>query len=147
MKIKQLVTRVWGVNGGGLFIMSHSERFQATQTMPGQVVQTNGTLLGDRVVRWSFTTAEAFPDGYDMQVRSIVISPDRMPGLAANWSTNRAAALKLIELAQPDASLTAALKDCRKHRSLAPLKTYAESVTDDAPRKRAESTMTLLRGE
>ena len=146
LKLKQLATRALGVHGGGLWIVPMSPRFQATQTMPGQIVETNGMLLSEGVARWSFTAADAFPDGYDMRVRSIVISPDKLPGLAASWSTDRAAALKLIELVKSDEGITAALRDCRKHRSLDPLKTYADSITDAEKRKKANATMTLLRG-
>jgi hypothetical protein len=42
--------------------------------LPGQVVETNGTLEGPGRVRWRFTGDQSFPDGYVMQARSIEIN-------------------------------------------------------------------------
>jgi hypothetical protein len=55
----------------GAHVFGDTRIFDYSLTMPGTVVETNGTIVGSNQVRWSFRGADAWLVGYPMTCRSV----------------------------------------------------------------------------
>lgn len=116
---QKLAARIFGIHGH--FTLGGRDRFRCTVTMPGVIVESNGTQLGERHVQWRFHTGDAFPQGYIMSARSIAVWDAQLPGMQSEWAKDRRHWFKLIELASRHQKLAEAMRECRAVRSLYPL--------------------------
>ena len=83
----------------GITFGSSGRPYEFSLTLPGTIVETNGTLESDSRVRWSFNLEEAFAFGYTMRCRSI--EPNlaaQRAALGADRVTTRAAMLRYVAL-------------------------------------------------
>lgn len=140
----KLARRIWGVNGAHFFVAGTNEPLRCVVKMPGTIVESNGTQLGDREVVWRFIAQEAFPSGYVMKARSISLWDGMLPGMHRDWSKDRRNWLALVELAATDNGLAEALRKCRENYSLFPLEKVASESTDDKLKKRAGQALRIL---
>jgi hypothetical protein len=114
-----LVARLLGLYAGELFGFPH--HFQYTLETPGPIVKTNGTLVSDRQVRWTFEGVEAYPFGYTMECESLAVQSELETQLLGRPAlTTRAAMVDYLELVRSDETLRQAIVACAAEKSLAP---------------------------
>ncbi len=135
----KLMGRICGIHGGLFGVLGSREPFRCSIKMPGVIIETNGTQLSEREVQWRFTALQAFPRGYAMKARSIVVCTDRFPGMRADWAKDRRNWLTLVTLAAKEPRIAKALRECRERRSLHPLEVLRtqqkdSDLTDDVHR-------------
>lgn len=117
--VKPLITRMLGLYAGDLFADPH--HFQYTLETPGTIVKTNGTLISDRQVRWTFAGTEAYPFGYAMECESLVAQTDlETQLLGQSVLKTREALVDYLELVRGDETLRKALAACVAEKSMAP---------------------------
>jgi hypothetical protein len=100
--------------------------------LPGQIVESSGTIEGPDHVRWRFTGDRSFPDGYVMQARSIEIDlqgQKRILGRVAITDIEQAESYS--KLLDQDGRLLEAIRKVRASGDLRPL-------LDDRPGSAAE---------
>lgn len=104
-----------GVRILGLYVwpLLHVERqFDYRLDVPGYILETNGTLTGDRSVRWKFEASEAFPLGYSM--RAVVAVPNTaawMQHFPRAKLDSREVLVEYLDLVAADAHLRSALNE------------------------------------
>ena len=71
-RTSQLATRIWGVYRPlfGMTLFGTSRQFDASMSLPGRVVETNGKITGAGTVVWDFAASAAYPLGYEMGCQS-----------------------------------------------------------------------------
>jgi hypothetical protein len=134
--LKPFLARLLGLYGSDFF---HDPlHFRYTLTMPGPIVRTNGTLLSDREVRWTFAGVEAYPFGYAMECESLVMRSE-LEGklLGENVLGDRDTMLKYVEIAGSNEAVVQALRVCAKEKSMQPIydardRSAAASTTEAA---------------
>ncbi len=123
------------------FLFRGSPRFDFALQLPGEIIESNGTVLENGRTRWSFTGDEMFPDGYEMKARSLEIDREwQRKALGRVAIDDREKALEFLELVGDDATLREAVRKLREtgdrgaprrgERTLA----RAESAGREAPR-------------
>lgn len=136
---EELLARMFGVHGTGVL---EPEDIICELTVPGRIIETTGTVLGDSSVRWHFRAARAWPRGYVMACRSLLDRTSAVPELAAaGRRPDRRTLLRLRHLAGQDEVLTACLIRCYEQRSLAPLR---QLVRDEGEGSLAVEAISLL---
>jgi formylglycine-generating enzyme required for sulfatase activity len=133
-----LFQRMLGVTFGG------SDRpYAFSLTLPGTIVETNGTLESDSRVRWKFDLEDAFAFGYTMRCRSIEPNLEaQRAALGADRVTTRAATLRYVALVDGQDEVLRIVALAVRARSSAPLVTYRAAV---APRQDPNLTTTMER--
>lgn len=102
-------------------ILGAPYHFHYTLITPGAIVKTNGTLLSDRSVRWTFEGNDAFPFGYAMECESLDVQTGlEKELLGAPVLDDRDTILKYVEIASSNEAVLDALRACAKEKSLAP---------------------------
>ena len=91
----------------------HGERnFDYRLEVPGIVIETNGTLLGDRTLRWKFPASDAFPLGYSMRAVVAVLQPEALQKHFPRARFDRREIIvEYLDLVSADADLRSALND------------------------------------
>jgi hypothetical protein len=114
-----------GVRIGGLYripYFGNSGRFDYVLKVPGEVVETDGQILGGDRVRWRFDAEAAYPQGYPMTCRSLApqlsLQKDLLKGQPL---TGREAMLDYVALLTKHPFLLSAMEECRKQKKMAPL--------------------------
>ena len=145
-RTSQLATRIWGVYRPlfGMTLFGTSRQFDASMSLPGRVVETNGKITGEGTVVWNFAASEAFPLGYEMGCRSLETREQSAVLLAKLKPADRLGVLlKLVDLVDGDADpLTAVLRRCATKKSWAPLEVYRRGLD---PKKQANEVKRLNR--
>ena len=114
------------------FGSSENPYFAFDLHLPGQVVETSGTIKGPDHVLWRFTGERSFPDGYVMQARSIEIDLQGQKRILGRVAiTDNEQAESYIELLDPDGRLRDAVRKVHASGDLKPL-------LDDQPGSAAE---------
>jgi hypothetical protein len=124
----RLTTRIWGVYRipYPVQIFGTTRHFDVSLKLPGEVVETNGTIRGGGEVGWRFDAGEAFPTGYPMSCRSL----ETREGAAALLSgvklvDRRKVLLRLVGLIEADDDpLLAVLRSSAAKKSWSPLEAY-----------------------
>ncbi len=124
----RLTTRIWGVYRipYPVAIFGTIRHFDVSLKLPGEVVETNGTIRGGGEVVWRFDSGEAFPTGYPMSCRSL----ETREGAAALLSglkpvDRRKVVLRLVGLIEADDDpLLAVLRSSAAKKSWSPLEAY-----------------------
>jgi hypothetical protein len=125
--------------------------FDYTLTVPGTVVEANGTILSDKRVRWRFFAEEAYPLGYRMECSSLEVQVQTQNELLGGAKlTGRDAVVRFVALVEGQDALLEVLRDCRKQKSLTPLEKYRQALAakpkGEDERKRVEQLQRLLQG-
>jgi len=105
------------------FLGNKSPQFAFDLHLPGQVVESTGTIQGADHVLWRFTGDRSFPDGYVMQARSIEVDlqgQKRILGRAA--ITDNEQARSYIEILDSDGRLLEAVGKLHASGDLKPLR-------------------------
>jgi hypothetical protein len=117
--LKPLAVRILGLYASEMFGSPH--HFHYTLETPGKIVSTNGTLLADAVVRWTFSGGDAYPFGYAMECESLAAQKAIESKLLAKPAlTTREAMVDYAELVRSDDNLRFALVACVAEKSMAP---------------------------
>jgi hypothetical protein len=128
----RLTTRVWGVyrTPFPLAIFGTTRHFDVSLKLPGELVETNGTIGGGGGVYWRFDAGEAFPTGYRMSCRSLEIRGGAVLLLTQlKPADRRKVLLKLVELITAgDDPLLAVLRASAAKRSWSPLEAYRRGL-------------------
>jgi formylglycine-generating enzyme required for sulfatase activity len=128
---------------GGVTMFDSSRSYDFSLTLPGTIVETNGTLESDSRVRWKFDLEEAFAFGYTMRCRSI--EPNlaaQRAALGADRVATRAAALRYVALVDGQDEVLRIVAWAVRAKSPAPLVAYRAAV---APRQDPNLTTTMER--
>jgi len=124
MRSEILFERMLGITFG-----DSGRGYAFSLTLPGTIVETNGTLESDSRVRWKFDLGKAFAFGYTMRCRSI--EPNltaQRAALGAERVTTRAAMLRYFALADGQDEVRAVVTRAVHARSSAPLVAYRAAV-------------------
>jgi hypothetical protein len=108
---------------------AQERRNEFSLTMPGTIVETNGTLESDSRVRWEFKLGEAFAFGYAMRCRSIEPNlPAQRAALGAERVTTRAAMLRYVALMDGEDEVLGVVARAVRARSSAPIVAYRAAL-------------------
>ena len=117
--VEPLVARVLGLYASDLLGKRH--HFRYTLTMPGTIVRTNGTLLSDRSVRWTFEGMDAYPFGYAMECDSLVVQAGlETELLGRKVLVDNETTFKYIDLVGSHDALREVMQACAREKSMAP---------------------------
>ncbi len=110
----------------------HGERtFNYRLEVPGVVLETNATMLGEQTLRWSFDAAEAFPLGYPMRATVAVLNQEAWKKYFPRARfDNREVLVEYLELVAEDDNLRAALNDLAMRNDATAWKTWQIEHTD-----------------
>ncbi len=90
--------------------------------LPGQVVETSGTIAGPDHARWRFSGDQSFPDGYVMQARRIEIDLQGQRRILGRVAiTDNEQARSYIEILDSDGHLLEAVRKMHASGGLKPL--------------------------
>lgn len=134
--VKPLWARLLGLYVSDFVGSPH--HFHYTLTTPGAIVKTNGTLVSDRSVRWTFAGGEAYPFGYAMECESLDVQSElEQELLGEKVLDNRDTMLKYVEIVGSNEALLDALRACAREKSMAPFykardQSAAASKTEEA---------------
>jgi hypothetical protein len=111
-----LVVRMMGLHGFPLGLLFRwRPRFDFALQLPGELVESNGTVFRNGRTRWKFAAEEIFPDGYEMKARSLVIDRDgQKKALGRVAIDDEEEALEFVELVGNDAQLLAAVRKLKE---------------------------------
>jgi hypothetical protein len=122
-RLQALQVRVLGLYRGSLILPApQSHAFHYTLMMPGKVVECNGQILTDNRARWQFGAEDAYPLGYEMSCSSLEAQPQNQRELLKGQPlADREGMLDYVKAVAGNDKLLAALEECRKQKSMAPL--------------------------
>ena len=139
-KLDVLIARIFGVHQT---FFRTPEQFEYSLTMPGTIFETNGTILSDNKVRWSFNPEEAYPLGYSMKCRSLEPNIGLQKKLLGKpLHLNREKMQAFLFIVSDDDDLQKALNQCKRRESLVPLKQYRQKLESEDD---ADNTIKLKR--
>ncbi|MFN0056305.1 MAG: hypothetical protein ACKV0T_29515 [Planctomycetales bacterium] len=122
-----LVTRIVGLYYARL--LAPPRRMHYTLSAPGRILSTNGELLSDRAVEWSFRDLDAFPLGYRMECRSLTVDKDRQKQLLGRQPLDTfPKQTQFARLVASDGDLQRALRACHEAEQLTPLWEYRKGL-------------------
>jgi hypothetical protein len=117
--LEPLVARIFGLYAGDLLGFPHDFRY--TLKTPGPIVKTNGTLLSDRRVRWTFEGNDAYPFGYTMQCDSLVVQAGLEKELLGRQVlVDNETAFAYMDLLRSNPALREVMQACARAKSMAP---------------------------
>lgn len=145
-KIQPLATRVLGLYQVG--VLRPPRRFHYTLEVPGAITQSNGVLVSDRVVEWSFNAAQAFPSGYTMECRFLVPNVEQQQHLLNGTPlTTHESLARYVNLMERDKQLHQVVNECVSQRTMKPLLSHPTKVAADALRPKGKSARNDRSGE
>jgi len=120
----QLLPRIIQMTGpyNAPFDPSQNPLFAFDLHLPGQVVESTGTIQGPDHVLWRFTGDRSFPDGYVMQARSIEIDLQGQKRILGRVAiTDNEQARSYIAILDSDGHLLEAVRKVHAAGDLKPL--------------------------
>jgi hypothetical protein len=132
----------------GITVASSDRKYEFSLTLPGTIVETNGTLESDSRVRWSFELQKAFAFGYTMRCRSI--EPNVAAGravLGREPLRDRSAMLRYVTLVDGEDELLAVINRSIRDRATAAMVAFRAAVApgqDPNLTRTVEQVATLL---
>ncbi len=75
-RVHSAMLRAFGLYVGFDFPFNTAPEYEFVLRLPGALVETNGVGSERGRTRWKFTSAQIFPDGYEMKARSLWIDRD-----------------------------------------------------------------------
>jgi hypothetical protein len=124
-KFNSLANRVFGLYM--VHTVDHPD-FRFDLRLPGEIVESNGSIIARDRTRWRFLSVEAYPFGYSMKCRSLELDAKMMKLIKEQPLPDRDVMIRYVRLVQGEDSLIKVLRDCRDRESLDPLKTYRLSL-------------------
>ncbi|MDC0175605.1 hypothetical protein OAJ60_01605 [Planctomycetaceae bacterium] len=127
---RHLSARIWGVYRTPFLSLQGGRNFVVSLQLPGDVVETSGTITGAGEVAWRFPADKAFPSGYRMDCRSLEIRPEAAELLKHfKPADRRKVLLKLVRLIPGgDDPLLVVLRSSAARKSWSPLMEYRRSL-------------------
>ncbi len=126
-----------GISGSG------NPALSCSITLPGEIVESNGTIAGVATTRWCFSGDRSFPGGYTMEARSLEIdraSQERILGRIA--IKDRDQALALVRELDSSETIREAMGKLRASGSRRPLDDLR--LSDAAERERLTRVRRIL---
>jgi hypothetical protein len=115
--------------------------------MPGEIVATNGTLVDDQRVEWTFEAVQAYPFGYPMRCRSLAPNDETQQELLGGTPlATRADMLAYLQALNSDFVVAEAMRNCAKQHSLAPLFAARDRTLQEGGDVRPYDTIARLLG-
>ncbi len=109
-QVNRLGTRILGLYIWP--ILRAEQTFDYRLEVPGIIIETNGTLAGERTLRWKFQSSEAFPLGYVMRAKVAVLDA---PAVAKHFPKakfdSREVIVEYLDIVGGDAELRTALNE------------------------------------
>lgn len=122
-QVNRLGTRILGIYIWP--ILRAQKTFDYRMEVPGIIIETNGTLIGDRTLRWKFESAEAFPLGYAMRAKVAVLDA---PALAKHFPRakldSREVIVEYLDIVGGDPELRTALNELSQKNDTTAWKTW-----------------------
>ncbi len=111
----RLLLRMFGLYNVPLaFLFRGTPHYAFVLQLPGQLIETNGTILATGQTRWRFTGDQMFPDGYEMKARSLDFDREGQKKVLGRVAIDNAAqALEFLELIQDEEPLLTAVRKVR----------------------------------
>lgn len=107
---ERLAARIFGLYG--FPFLAPRRQFAYRMEFPGVILQTNGTLIGDRTICWKFDAAEAYPLGYQMHAVAVEINTSAVAKYFPRATLeNREHLAELLDFIAADETLRAALSE------------------------------------
>lgn len=116
----------------GITVWDSDRHYSFGLTIPGTIVETNGTLSGDDRVDWNFQLRDAFAFGHTMHCRSL--EPDAAGERAVFGSvrlTSREAMLRYVSLVDGDEALVKVVRQAIAEKRAAPIRAYQAKLASD----------------
>ena len=116
----------------GITPFDGERRFDVSLTLPGTIVDANGTLETESRVRWSFRLQEAFAFGNAMRCRSL--APDLAAQRAVLGSarlTSREGMLRYASMVEGDDELLKVVRQAIAEKRAAPIEAYHSKLAAD----------------
>jgi hypothetical protein len=142
--LKPLVYRILGLYRGDLF--AEPRKFVYHLEMPGVIVETSGELLSDRLARFSFSDAQAFPFGFAMTCRSLQLTKSAPEFLGAGIGADRARLFAYVDLVRGDDVLIEVVRECVAAGNIKPLQRAREaSAPGSSDTARYDALLAMLK--
>jgi hypothetical protein len=114
---------------------SQCPRFALALQLPGELVETNGSINGPDRTSWKFGGDESFPDGYAMKARSLEIDFElQKRALGKVVIADKFRAESFLEILGKSDSLREAVREVRKNGSLQKLRDFKPRTKEEAAR-------------
>jgi hypothetical protein len=110
-----LLLRMMGLYNVPLaFLFRGHPQYEFTLRLPGELIETSGTILGTSQTRWKFTGDQMFPDGYEMKARSFNFDREGQKKALGRVAIEDAAkVLEFLELIKDEEPLRTAVRKVR----------------------------------
>ena len=136
-RIDSLVLRMCGLYNPLSFFFKGWPHFEFSLALPGELTETNGTLIGVTRAVWKFGGEELFPAGYTMRATSVALDTAAQEKLLERVViSDRAKALEFIALLGDDGPLVEAVRKAAQSGDRAALDRLPVQSLEDASRAR-----------
>ncbi|MGC8638548.1 MAG: hypothetical protein ACP5XB_01575 [Isosphaeraceae bacterium] len=134
--LKPCLLRMFGLYGFPTTIVtSQIPRFAFSLRLPGELVETNGSINAPDWTSWKFSGDESFPDGYVMKARSLEIDLElQRKTLGKEIIADRFSAESYLEIVGTTGSLRETLREVRRSGNLRKLRDFQPKSMEEAAR-------------
>ena len=134
--VKPCLFRMFGLYGfPSTIFTSQIPRFAFSLRLPGELVETNGSINAPDRTSWKFGGEESFPDGYVMKARSLEIDLElQRKTLGKEIIADRFRAESYLEIVGTTGSLRATLREVRRSGNLQKLRDFKPKTMEEAAR-------------
>ncbi|MEX2114546.1 MAG: hypothetical protein WD845_15230 [Pirellulales bacterium] len=128
-------------------ILGPPRRFHYEMEMPGAIVETNGLLLGENRLEWSFEAVQAYPFGYAMHGRALApSSASQRELLGGEPLSSRADMLAFVAAVNSDFMVAEAVRNSAKRKTMSPLYEARERTVSEGGNTRLFDTVLRVLG-
>ena len=144
--ILPLLLRMMGLHNVPLtFLFRGSPRYDFALRLPGELIESNGTVFKNGRTRWTFTADRIFPEGYEMKARSLDIDREGQKKVLGRVAIDdEEKALEFLELVGDDNTLMEAVRKLKETGDRGAL--AEEKGRSFAQNRRAERLREMLFG-
>ncbi len=129
----------------GITVWDSDREYSFNLTIPGTVVETNGTLEDNARVSWDFKHRDAFAFGYTMRCRSLEPNATAERAvLGAARLTSREAMLRYVSLIDGDEELLKVVRQAIGEKRAAPMAAYRSKLAADEKQAQRAAKVTKL---
>jgi len=120
-KLAELAARQVGIHG--VPMLGPPQLFDVWMKLPGEIVETNGTLGEEGFLSWSFSDEDIWPTGYQMTARSLLaVKKPQASSLNQSKLNSQSQLLTYFRLVSSDPELKETVENCLAYNSLHHLK-------------------------
>ena len=120
-RVQPIAHRIFGLYR--IRVLGPPRPFHYTLEVPGVITKSNGVLVSEQVVEWTFSALDAYPQGYTMECRFLLPDTDRQKKLLRGTPlTDRDSLVKYAALVTHDQALRDTIRESITGESLAPLR-------------------------